>query len=182
MPFSDAEATVIGVLCLVNIALTLGVVRRLGEHGRLLAQRAVPPAEPGAIGISPGTRVGDFAVISADGRPVSRTDLTGPTLVGFMAPGCPACEFSLPSFITRAESVPGGRDNVLAVVMGSREGSREVCDRLAPVARIVTEEEEGGPLVRAFGVGGLPAFALLSGSTVVASHSLPERLPDTTSA
>lgn len=174
--------SIIAALGLANIVLTLLVIRRLGEHSRLLAENAsARPASaagwPAAIDVAPGEQVGDFAVTAFDGTPVSRGDLNGRTLVGFVAPGCPACDASLPDFIERAGAAEGGRDQVVAVVMGDARAAGEVCEQLAPVARVLTEDQEAGPLATAFGVGGLPAFALLAGDTVVASHSLIERLP-----
>jgi hypothetical protein len=52
-----------------------------------------------------------------------------------------------------------------------------MCELLAPVAQVLTEEEDRGPLARAFGVASLPAFAVLSGDTVVASYPLADRIP-----
>jgi hypothetical protein len=169
---------VVGVLCLVNIALMLGVIRRLNDHSRMLAEKAPGRAGPAPLGVPPGERVGDFTVTAVNGEPVSRSDLNGSTLIGFLAPGCPSCEAGLPEFITRAEAAAGGRDQVLAIVLGTSAGAGELCDQLAPVARVLTETEEGGPLVTAFGVGALPAFALLSGDTMVASYAIAERIPD----
>ena len=179
MPYATAAVTIVGALCLVNTVLLLAVIRRLGEHTRLLAEeRPRGRAEPAPLDVRPGTRVGDFTASAFDGGRVSRADLKGTTLIGFMAPGCPSCEDSLPEFLVRARAVPGGRDQVVAVVLGKSAGAGELCEQLAPVARVLTEQEEGGPLVRAFGVGALPAFGLLSDDTMVASYALPERIPD----
>lgn len=178
MSYTTAALTTLAVLCLINIALTLGVIRRL-------AALAQAPGSGGGgcggdgppIGLAPGATVGDFSVTTVNGEPVSRAGLRGSTLVGFLAPGCPSCEDSVPAFIARAESAHGGRDHVLAVVLGDPEVGSWLHGRLAPVARVVAEQEERGPLARAFAVDSLPAFAVLSGSTVVATHALPERLP-----
>ncbi len=170
---------IIGLLCLVNIALTLAVVRRQNEQGRLLTQVVSDRGEPAALDVLPGDQVGDFAATTADGRAVSRTDLKGSTLVAFMAPGCPSCEYSLPEFVSRAAAAPRGRDQVIAVVLGSSLGAGPMRDMLAPVAQVLTEDQDRGPLARAFGVAALPAFALLDGDTVVASYPLADRIPDT---
>lgn len=175
MSYATAAVTTIAVLCLVNIALTFGVIRRLGELAAVGGGGCGDDGPP--VTLQPGAAVGDFSATTVDGKPLSRADLRGATLVGFLAPGCPRCEDGLPAFIARAESVTGGRDHVLAVVLGDREAGRRVWDRLAPVARVVAEAEERGPLVRAFGVDSLPAFVLLSGATVVAGNAIPERLP-----
>ena len=169
---------IIGLLLLVNIALTLAVVRRQNDQGRLLTQVFSDRGEPAALDVMPGDRIGDFAVTTADGRAISRTDLQGSTLVAFLAPGCPSCEYSLPEFVTRAAAAPRGRDQVIAIVLGSSLGAGPMREILTPVAHVLTEEQERGPLAQAFGVAALPAFALLDGDTVVASYALPDRLPD----
>ena len=169
---------VIGVLCLVNIALTLAVVRRQNNQQKLLARIVSGSGEPAALEVLPGDRIGDFATTTLDGRAVSRTALTGSTLVAFMAPGCPSCEHNLPEFVTRAAAAPRGREQVLAVLLGSSLGAGPMRELLTPVAMVVTEEQEAGPLATAFGVAALPAFALLDGDTVVESYPLADRIPD----
>lgn len=178
MTVSTAALVVVGALCLTNIALTLAVIRRLNEQAALLTGPGRAPAArgyPPPLDVEPGQRVGEFAVTALDGGPVSRADLRGSTLMGFLAPGCQSCEHSLPEFLARA--APRGRDGVIAVVLGKGPGRDELCAELAPVARVLTEDEEGGPLVRAFGVGALPAFAVLADDVVVASYALAEQIP-----
>ncbi|TDC62947.1 hypothetical protein E1200_23975 [Actinomadura sp. GC306] len=180
MTVCTAAIMVVGVLCLLNIALTLAVIRRLNEQARLLAEPGRAPAQrgyPPPLEIAPGERVGDFSVATVDGEPVSRAALPETTLVAFMAPGCQSCEQSLPDFLARADAAPGGRDGVLAIVLGKGPGRDELCAELAPVARVLTEDEEGGPLVQAFGVGALPAFGVLAGDVLVASYALAEQIP-----
>ncbi|KAB2343653.1 TlpA family protein disulfide reductase [Actinomadura rudentiformis] len=181
MSYSAAAVTLIGVLSLINIALTLGIVRRLGDLQRPAAGVGGPGGPGGdarPMTLSPGAKVGPFEVTAVDGSTVSHTDLTGPTLVAFLAPGCQACDFAVPSFLERAEQAPGGRDHVLVVIMGTPKLGMELREKLAPVARVLTEEVEAGPLVQAFGVIGLPAFALLSDGRMVSSHTEPEHIPD----
>jgi len=169
---------IIGLLLLANIALTLAVVRRQNEQSRLLTQSVSDRGEPAALDVLPGDQIGDFAATTVDGRAVSRTDLRGSTLIAFMAPGCPSCEYSLPEFVSRAATAPRGRDQVIAVVLGKSLGVAPMRELLNPVAHVLTEEQDKGPLARAFGVAALPAFALLDGDTMVASYSLADRIPD----
>jgi peroxiredoxin len=182
MTYSAATVTVIAVLSLVNTALMLGVLRRLGEQRWSPSPTVGGCAEAPPMMVQPGNRVGDFTVTAVDGGTVSRADLAGPTLVAFLAPGCQACDHSVPAFLERAERAPGGREHVLAVVMGSPRYSDELRERLAPVARVLTEEQEGGPLIKAFGVLGVPAFGLLSDGRMIASHTVPDELPEVAAA
>ncbi|MGK5556915.1 TlpA family protein disulfide reductase [Actinomadura kijaniata] len=171
----------LSVVCLVNTLLLLAVIRRLNEQNRMLREGVPaggrpPQGWPPPMAVEAGQRIGTFRVASLDGEVVASDELEGEVLVGFLAPGCQACDASLPGFVERARATPGGRDRVLAVVMGDGAAAAEVHERLAPVARVLAENEEEGPLATAFGVGALPAFAVLSGSTLVASHSLIDRL------
>jgi hypothetical protein len=177
MTQSSVAAMILGALTLVNILLTLAVVRRQNDQSRLLAQLVSDGGEPTALDVLPGDRVGEFGATTIDGRTVSRAELKGSTLVAFLAPGCPSCEHNLPEFLSRAATAPRGRDQVLAVVLGRALGAPAMCELLAPVAQVLTEEEDRGPLARAFGVASLPAFAVLSGDTVVASYPLADRIP-----
>ena len=180
LPGGDPPMTelLIGLLLVVNIALTLAVVHRQNEQGKVLAQVVSDRGEPAALDVLPGDRVGEFEVTTMDGQAVSRTGLRGATLIAFMAPGCPSCEYSLPEFVSRAAAAPRGREQVIAVVLGTSLGAGPMREMLAPFARVITEEQERGPLAQAFGVAALPAFALLDGDTMVASYPLADRIPD----
>jgi peroxiredoxin len=168
---------VLGVLGLVNLVLTLGLVRRVHAQSALLRMSIEGIENPRPIMLEAGAHVGPFAAATTGGDPVEHADLRGPTLVGFLSASCPACAESLPSFVARARAVPGGRERVLAVVVGDDEATGELRERLAPVARVVVEHT-AGPVARAFGVDGFPAFALLADDRVVASHFALDRVPE----
>lgn len=174
---SDPVAAMLGLLVLVNTALTILVLRRLGSV------QVAPTGWPGPstasdappMTVRPGERIGDFTVTAVDGSTVGRADLVGSTLVAFLAPGCQACDFAVPGFVELAERA--GRDHVVVVLMGTPKAGVELRERLAPIARVLSEEE-AGPLVSAFGVIGLPAFALLDEGRMVSAAITPEDLPD----
>jgi peroxiredoxin len=158
MPVLVTGAAVLLVgLVLLNLLLTVGVIRRLKEHTELIdTLRASGP--PDRIMLPPGAEVGDFSAEALDGTAVSRDGLDGETLVGVFSPGCPACADQLPKFVDLAESFPGGRDRVLAVVVGDPRESADETARLAPAARVVNESHEGA-VSKALGVSGFPAMA-----------------------
>jgi thiol-disulfide isomerase/thioredoxin len=149
----------VAALCLVDLVLTLGVVRRLREHGERLAQRG----SVGALSVrGAGEAVDDFHSTTTAGEPVSLRDLASPTLVGFFAPHCPACEEQLPRFLSYATEFAGP---VLAVVAGD---SAEYRAALAGAGGVVVEAERG-PLQQAFGVDAYPSFLVVAGGVVVSS-------------
>jgi hypothetical protein len=175
MPDVTTLVYLVGVLSVVNTVLLVEVIRRLRHQSEHFRRHVDGMLDPAPIMLEAGATVGDFDAVTLDGERVTRHDLRGPMLVGFLSSGCPACLESLPAFLARAESFDGGRDRVLAVVVGIPEATASLSERLTPVARVVNEPEQG-PLWQAFGVIGVPAFALLDGQTVAASHFVLARL------
>jgi thiol-disulfide isomerase/thioredoxin len=165
---------VVGLLCLLDLVLTFGVIRRLREHGELIA-RSLSTAPPVVAVRAPGESVAPFATTTVDGEPLSRDALPERSLVGFFSPGCAACAESLPAFRRYAEEFPGGREAVLAVVVGSAEETAAQRRELGDVARVVVEAVDG-PVGAALGVQAFPAFAVLDGAGRVVASGL--RLDD----
>jgi hypothetical protein len=146
MPYLVAAAVLLGVLCIVNLLIMLGILRRLRT------QTTWTPKPMFAL--SPGSAVGEFSAMTTTGEPVSSAGLAG--LVGFFSAGCAACHEVLPHFVERATQLPYG--SVLAVVGGNDE---ETVRALAPVARVVIADIDGGPVARAFQNTWTPALYLL---------------------
>ncbi|NUT32095.1 MAG: hypothetical protein HOV79_03370 [Hamadaea sp.] len=171
MPLLIVLVLILTVVSVGNAAVSVFVLRTLREQSRALKVSIEGVANPEPIMKTGGDRVGDFAATTVDGEPVV---LQGDTLIGFVSPTCPACAESLPGYLARAE-LAGGRDRVLTVVLGVGEETRPLVERVAPVSRVILEPERG-PVSRAFGVTGFPAFALLSDDTVVASHFVLDKI------
>jgi thiol-disulfide isomerase/thioredoxin len=167
MPVVVAGLVLVGLLGLVNLLFAVGVVRRLREHTKILDRLG---DGSGQLILGPGETVGEFAATTVDGEPASVGTGDGPTLVGFFALGCQPCATKLPSFVEYAGEHPGGRDRVLAVVLGpEEEAAASYVTDLSGVARVV-RGVEGDPLPTAFSVRGYPAFALVgTGGVVLAS-------------
>jgi hypothetical protein len=146
MPYLEAAVVLLGVLCIVNLLFTLGILRRLRT------QTTWAPAPMFAL--SPGSTIGKFSATTTMGEPVSRDNQTG--LVGFFSAGCAACHEVLPHFTERAAQMP--HSSVLAVVGGDDE---ETVRALTPVARVVVAGLDGGPVARAFQNTCTPALYLL---------------------
>jgi hypothetical protein len=169
MAYLTAAVVLVGVLCVLDLVLTLGVIRRLRDHSDRLTKLAEhPTAEyPDPEIMAPkGSTVGGFSAVTTEGEAVALELLDGPTLVGFFAPGCDACKEQLPEFINRAVDMPGGRSRVLAAVVGEGEAAEEYVTSLAPVARVVVEASRGA-LSKAFKVDGFPALGLVDEQGVV---------------
>lgn len=166
MSATAAAVAVLGALCLVNLVLCIGIVRRLREHTEILDARFGDDAAGGGSQVmrSAGSKVDEFATATVDGTSVSRAALVGTTTVGIFSPGCVPCQEAMPTFIEQAAD--RGRNQVIAVVVGDPEESADYIARLAPVAQVV-REEYGGPVTKALGVTGFPAFALVDAEGLV---------------
>ncbi|MEU6427174.1 hypothetical protein ABZ860_14890 [Microbispora sp. NPDC046973] len=168
MPYLVALVVLVGVFCLVNLILIVGVIRRLREHDEALAARSEQEQNRRAI-LSEGEVAEPFETVSTDGGLVSRDRFEQPTLVGFFSPGCTACHEALPGFLAMAERFPGGPEQVLAVIVDENGESGAQRASLEPVARVVVEKL-GGPVTSALHVGAVPAFGLVGpGGTVMSS-------------
>jgi thiol-disulfide isomerase/thioredoxin len=163
MPYLVAAVVVIGVLCLLNLLLMYGVIRRLREHTESLAQR---PARTPDIIAGAGSVVGAFTATTVDGDELAAEDLLPGTLVGFFSPGCGACVELLPKFVDYAATHPGGQDRVLAVVVGPEAETGDQMMALSPKARVVVASFDA-EIVKAFEVQGYPGFALVGDARVV---------------
>jgi hypothetical protein len=174
-----AALILVGAICLLDLILTLGVIRRLREHTThletLLRAGAGAPAASGLPAV--GGTVGEFAARTLDGEDLSRRSLSGETLVAFFSPGCKPCLEKLPGFLDHAARRIGGRRLVLAIVAGGDAAGAEMAETLSPVARVVVEDGYDGPVARAFGVREYPAFCLVdSEGTIVAAEGDVVRL------
>ncbi|MFH9688845.1 redoxin domain-containing protein [Streptomyces sp. NPDC017413] len=125
-----AAVLAVGALAMVDLVLTVGVVRRLREHSELLRQASAPAAAmPGGMsGIaSVGTPVPSFTAGPSD-SPVTDRDLTDGTLVAFFSPTCEPCRDKLPGFVARYADRPDEARQVLAVVVNDSYSSHEARD------------------------------------------------------
>jgi hypothetical protein len=161
MTFLIALVVLVGAVAVLNLMLTVGVIRRLRTHTERLAALPAAGGFQADVAISAGERAGEFAATTTDGEPVSRDLLSGQTLVGVLSPECGACKERLPEFVSRAATFPGGRGQVLAVLAGEPSAVEEYRRQLAPVARVVIERAVDGPIAKALKVQGFPAFVLL---------------------
>lgn len=168
-----AAVLLVGCLCLLDLLLTFGVIRRLREHTAMLAQ--APDPRSSAIGLAAGESPGAFSAMSIDGGIVDNA--SGLRVVAFFSSSCAICSTRVPPFTDYLSAHGIRRDEVLAIV-GFGSEPPPYLDRLAEVARVCVEHEDGG-IAQAFKVAGFPAFCLLDADGVlVGSGSKPSALPE----
>src|SRR5690349_3316766 len=117
-----AAVVLVGLLCAVDLVLTLAVIRRLRAH--TLALAGMTPKRPPLP--APGTAVPAFSAVAEGGRVVSDAFFTGPTLVGVFSTTCAACHERLPEFVALARDRSAER--VLAVVAGEPTDDTSLVD------------------------------------------------------
>lgn len=168
MTVLTVAVVLVGTLCLLDLVLTLGVIRRLRDH----SQRLSLPADGDTAG-KPGSVVDPFTATTTDDTNVARDDLVEPTLVGFFSPDCPACEEKLPAYLEYARSFPGPKLGVIA----GEAGGLKYRTALTEIGAVVVERELG-PVQKAFGVSGFPAFVIVvDGVIAQAGHEVAD-LPE----
>jgi hypothetical protein len=163
MPFVVAALVVLGLMCLLNLLLTVGILRRM--RAEATAVGAAPPFE-----LRPGSAIGEFAVTAITGEPITDETVTG--TVAFFSASCTPCHDLLPHFLAYAREQ--GRDSVVAVVGGDDPST---VSTLAAVARVVTAPPDGGPVAAAFRNTWTPALYLVSDGRVVATAGRVADLP-----
>jgi hypothetical protein len=173
-----AAIALVGLLCLADLLLTFGVIRRLREHTEQLA--GLRGQDAPVSGLPYGATPEPFTALTASGE-----RLHGPAglrVVAFFAAGCSACPARVPAFLDylRVNGVAG--DAVLAVITNSDPKPVSYQESLAEVAPVCVEPQDG-EVTAAFSVRAFPAFCLLdgAGSVTFFSHDLAA-LPALTAA
>ena len=167
--FLTALVAVVGIVCVLNLLLLFGVIRRLKEHDQAIAKLPYAASASAASLRAPGSAVDEFTAVSTDDTPVTRDGLSGETLVGFFSVSCAPCVESAPKFAAHAAGTAGGRDRVLAVVVADGDDDpSEMAAVLGYGARVVVEGYDG-PVATAFGVTAFPAYAVVAAGTITAT-------------
>jgi hypothetical protein len=174
MPILIAAVVAVACLCLLDLLLTFGVIRRLREHTDLLA--GARGGQPPVTGLAAGQSPGAFSAATIAGDLVS--DVMGLRVVAFLSSSCPACPRMVPPFVEYVSSHRIGRDSVLAVIAGSASEPPPYLAQLAEAAQVRIEPADGD-VIHAFRVQEFPAFCVLdSGGALIASGHDPSALPE----
>jgi thiol-disulfide isomerase/thioredoxin len=169
MPYLTAAVVLLAVLGMLNLLLTLAIVRRM---------RTMTPGNELPEPLSVGSAIRPFTATTIDGQTISERDLRGSqVLVGYFSPGCPPCEAALPRFVTYAAGLD--RERVLAVIVDGTgtDAARDQAVALEAVARVVVTSERA-TVVDALSAHGYPVVFLLDeDGRVVAADTTVDNLP-----
>ncbi|GAA2355674.1 hypothetical protein Cme02nite_48410 [Catellatospora methionotrophica] len=175
MVYLTTAVILVGVIGMLNLVFTFGVVKRLREHTAELTELREHGGDQ--IMLRAGATAGQFRAVATDGTAVARDELSGRTLVSFFSPGCVPCQERMPAFLAYAAAMPGGRDQVIAVVAAEPDDAAASVAALSAVARVVVEPDHG-PLGTAFAVQGFPAICVVDADgVIIASGTTLDELP-----
>lgn len=174
MAILAAAIVIVGLLCLTDLLMTFGVIRRLREHTEMLTEASGQDAS--VTGLAVGEVPASFTAVGLSGEQVSGP--AGLRLVAFFTASCSACPGRVPPFVEYLRANRIARDEVLAVITGAQADSVSYLDSVREVATVCTEAVDG-EIDTAFQVRGYPAFCLLdaTGSIQAVSHE-PTALPE----
>jgi hypothetical protein len=164
---------IVGTLCVLDLLMTFAVIRRLREHSELL--RGGDPFDMPVVSLAAGQVPQAGPQLTLAGEPLS--GLTGIRLAGFFSTSCSICPERVAPFVAYVTEHKLARDSVLAVIVRNEDELPPYLGQLTAVARACAEGNLG-PLGKAFGVMGFPAFCVLDDNgAVVASGFDPATLP-----
>ncbi|MDF5757518.1 TlpA disulfide reductase family protein [Spongiactinospora sp. TRM90649] len=164
-----AAMVLLAVLCLFDLVLTFGVIRRLREHtGHLefLLNGGVGADTVRAALPRPGSTVSEFEAVTTAGQTITRDFFTGPTVVAVFTNHCETCRERLPSFVEYAKNTHGSGVLVLLQAEEGHETTDAMLAELEAVGPVVLEITQGS-LGRALNVSIFPAFCLIDAGGVI---------------
>lgn len=176
MSYLVAALVIIGAVAILDLLLTVAVIRRLRHVAAAVAQPQQRPFSTRDVGpaMLVGRPVPSFAAVSVDGDPLDGSDFIGRGgVIGFFSTGCSACHEQAPEFARLAAAEPTGRASVIAVVSGGSTRGESVAalvTALRETTTVVIEPAFEGTITNAFAVNAFPTLVRVdSTATVVAA-------------
>lgn len=165
MPFLIAAVVLVGAIAILNLLLTMAVIRRLRRNE---ANTSMPMHESGPAA---GSEIPSFSATTVTGEELNETAFGEQTgLVAFFSTTCSACKPAVSTLVEHIEKTGMKPDQVMAVISGEGDERAAFTEALAGKASVVTESEMGS-LTASFSIAAFPSFVHLSGGVVDRSHS-----------
>ncbi len=166
MTYLAAAVVLVGALCLLNLLLTFGVIRRLRARDTVV-QTSTGFFDPATM---IGRNLPDFTATTDEGRPVSRDDLREHEyLIGVFSGTCEPCHEQAPRYAAAMASAAERRRS-LALVVGEESQTGDLRSVLREVPRVTGADSE--KLVELFGIEAFPMF-LSTDRTGRVTHATP---------
>ena len=140
---------VVGLVAVVDLALTYGLIRRVNSI------QAQPHSSDGGLVPAAGHRIEDFVANTTDNREITEREFQGPeTFAAFVMVGCKPCHR-----LTEELSQMAPPELPLLLFIASSQGANDEAARIAaqvPFAAAVCVIEPICGVTEAFGVRGFP--------------------------
>jgi len=154
-----AVIVVLSLVVVLNFALTLAMVRRMGARPNNVA-------EP----LKKGIRAPDFKAHTLSGSEVSGTDFVGRrTLFLFAKPGCQPCIDAIPTWEQLIKHAPAAHSEVVVVMDGVREDVESMLEE-HPLSGLVLLAPSGtNSMFLDWNIFATPTFVQIEGEVVKSS-------------
>jgi peroxiredoxin len=160
-PALTAAVLVIGVVVLLNMVLTLAIVRKVNAgDGSVMGGQIMER----------GRRPPDFSANLLDGSPSSLRDYTSrPTVFVFASPTCRPCLDSMPTYAHLAKVAPRVGAELVIVSDGERDETKRMLEQHGIDCRTIIAPRAANPLMQQWNVTGTPSFVHLEKGVVRSS-------------
>ncbi|MQY12894.1 hypothetical protein SRB5_30330 [Streptomyces sp. RB5] len=176
MIYLTAGLVLVGAVTVLNLLLTLAVIRRLRRQES--HQRPEMTSGPAV-----GSRLPAFTAVSVGGDEVSDVRLAGRSAaLTFLSTGCPACDAAVNDLPEFAERTGMDAEQLVVVIAADDEAqAAEMAGRLTGLATVVVEGPVGGISTR-YGVSATPTTVLAGADGLVTyaqagTNPVLDRLP-----
>ncbi|GGY03493.1 TlpA family protein disulfide reductase [Streptomyces tanashiensis] len=140
MIFVVVGMVLVGALGLLNLALSLAIVRRLRRQEE--QRRTVDPNSPS--GPEVGTDLPAFTTPTLDGEVFTSASLAGgPAALSFITTSCGACDQFVADMPEFAAQIGLDASRIVVVIAGEPVKARQMADQLDGLATVVYEEAPG---------------------------------------
>lgn len=154
MPFLIAAVVLVGAITVLNLLLTMAVIRRLRRNE---AAQNVPLPDSGP---KLGAPLPAFTGEAVSGETVVTTDVSGAEAVfAFLSTSCSACPTALPHLVEYAQARELKAAQVVTVIGGEQADAAEFLDALDGKS-VAIMEELMGPIAKSFEVSAFPTFVM----------------------
>jgi len=167
MSVFEVSVIALWVLLLVILLLGAGIVRRLAQQQKQLAEFLPLP------GLTPGEAAPDFTATTLEGRTVGRANPSGrETVLGFFSAHCSACRDHIPHFNRVGAAADERGMQALAVIDGTEDLVGHLLEALRPPVAAVLAPFGSSTLLRDYRVSSFPSYlGIAPDGTVVAAAS-----------
>lgn len=171
MDFWIASTILLWVVVLLNLLLTIGLIRRVNATAAAPGA-ALPP------GLPAGTELPEATVTRLDGDEVPlRSVAAGPSVLLFLSPSCEGCRDQLPAVREVLGATAGLR--AVALVAAADPGEAAAYQDELPGVTVVTAAGGGGDALGRLQVHSFPMYYTVDASSRIAANAFtPAGLSD----